>query len=117
MKLPKRVRKLKEGDFFFEVIRRAGVRKEDLPAVLAVAEKREDDETDEERLLSARPRSCTAVLLSDDVRCEMACEKGFAAGDNIHIGYQHDDEPPPGVRFKAAAIPVALSIASRQASR
>jgi hypothetical protein len=51
--LPKRARKLKEGDFFFEVILRAGIRKEDLPAVLAFAEKREEDETDEERLLSA----------------------------------------------------------------
>ncbi len=53
MRKSTRPRRLKEGDFFFEVILRAGVRKEELPAVLAVAEKREDDETDEERLLSA----------------------------------------------------------------
>lgn len=46
-------RKLKEGDFFFEVILRAAVRKEDLPSVLASAERWEEDETDEERLLSA----------------------------------------------------------------
>ncbi len=45
--------RLKEGDFFVEVILRAGVRKEDLPAVLASAERWEEDETDEERLLSA----------------------------------------------------------------
>lgn len=53
MKRPKGPRKLKDGDYFFEVILRAGVRKEDLPAVLASAETWEDHETDEERLLSA----------------------------------------------------------------
>jgi len=33
MKEPKRARKLKNGDYFFEVILRAGVRKEDLLAL------------------------------------------------------------------------------------
>lgn len=49
---PTRARKLKDGDCFFEVVLRVGIRKEDLPAVLASAQRWEDDETDEERLVS-----------------------------------------------------------------
>ena len=50
---PTRARKLKDGDLFFEVTLRADIRKEDLPAVLASAESWGQDQTNEERLLSA----------------------------------------------------------------
>jgi predicted nucleotidyltransferase len=90
-------RKIKDGDHFVEVIMRFAVRKEDLPAVIASAERWEDDETDEDRLLSV------VLDLADDVAgANEKIEFSSASAGRIPTFEEFEDMRHMGVYVRTA---------------